>query len=82
MDCGVVWCGVQSPALQSKKDLAGCMPRVLRLVLMDKVPGVYMAGLNVIKVIAGDRILPPRECASLVADVAPVLIDKVKHARS
>ena len=45
--------------------------------LSDKVPGVYLASVSLLKMLAGSRILTARECSAAVADTAPLLIEKV-----
>lgn len=68
----------QTMAPELKRDLARSMSHMLRLALTDKVPGVYMAGVSLIRTIAGEGVLVSRDCAALVADVTPVLIEKVQ----
>ncbi len=37
-----------------------------------------MAGLSLLRAVTNPGVMAPRECASLVADLAPLLIDKVR----
>ena len=47
------------------------------MALSDKVPGVYLASVGLLKMLAGSGILPAKECAAMVAGTTPALIDKV-----
>jgi len=61
----------------ARRELARSLAHTLRLALIDKVPGVYMAGLSLLRAVTTPGVVSPRDCASLVADLAPLLIDKV-----
>ncbi|EIE20654.1 hypothetical protein COCSUDRAFT_30401 [Coccomyxa subellipsoidea C-169] len=66
----------QDLAPDAKRELARSLAHSLRIALTDKVPGVYMAGLSLLRAVTNPGVMAPRECASLVADLAPLLIDK------
>lgn len=68
----------QDLAPDAKRELARSLAHTLRLALTDKVPGVYMAGLSLIRAVTNPGVVAPRECASLVGDLTPLLIDKVR----
>ena len=68
----------QELAPDAKRELARSLAHSLRISLTDKVPGVYMAGLSLLRAVTNPGVVAPRECASLVADLAPLLIDKVR----
>lgn len=57
--------------------MARSLGPVFRLALTDKVPGVYLAGLTLLRAVTQPGVIAPRECASLAADLAPLLIEKV-----
>ncbi|KAK9901713.1 hypothetical protein WJX75_009833 [Coccomyxa subellipsoidea] len=66
----------QDLAPDAKRELARSLAHTLRLALTDKVPGVYMAGLSLIRAVTNSGVVAPRESASLVGDLTPLLIDK------
>jgi hypothetical protein len=72
---------MQELSEEAKRDLARCLGPTFRLFLSDKVPGVYMAGVSLLKMMAGSGILPARECSAFVAEITPALIDKVTPIR-
>lgn len=67
----------QELSSDARRELARSLAHTLRLALVDKVPGVYMAGLSLLRAVTCPGVVAPRDCASLVADLAPLLIDKV-----
>ena len=70
-------CCLQGLAEEAKRGLARCLGHTFRMSLSDKVPGVYLASVSLLKMLAGARILTARECSAAVADTAPLLIEKV-----
>lgn len=72
---------LQELSKEFKQDLARCLGPTFRLSLSDKVPGVYMAGVSLLKMLAGSSILPTRECSAIVAETTPALIEKVTPFR-
>ena len=68
---------MQGLAEEAKRDLARCLGHTFRMSLSDKVPGVYLASVSLLRMLAGSRILTARECSAVVADTAPLLIEKV-----
>ena len=68
---------MQGLAEEAKRGLARCLGHTFRMSLSDKVPGVYLASVSLLKMLSGSRILTARECSAAVADTAPQLIEKV-----
>ncbi|BDA42164.1 Centrosomal protein of 104 kDa [Coccomyxa sp. Obi] len=66
----------QELASDAKRDLARSLGPAFRLALTDKVPGVYLAGLSLLRAVTQPGVVAPRECASLASDLAPLLIEK------
>ncbi len=67
----------QELASDTRRDLARSLGPAFRLALTDKVPGVYLAGLSLLRASTQPGVVAPRECANLAADLAPLLIEKV-----
>ncbi|CAL5219862.1 g1780 [Coccomyxa viridis] len=61
---------------QAKQDLARCLGPTFSMTLMDKVPGVYLASVSLLKMLAASSILPAKECSAMVAGTTPALIEK------
>jgi len=72
---------VQDLSKEESRALARCLGPAVRMALSDKVPGVYMASVSLLKMLAGSRILPAKECSAVVADTTPALIEKVLHPK-
>ena len=63
---------------EAKRDLARCLGPTFCMALSDKVPGVYMASVSLLKMLAASGVIPARECSAMVAGTTPVLIEKVR----
>lgn len=74
---GIRW-PLQELPQEAKRDLARCLKPTVSMALMDKVPGVYLASVNLLKMLAASSILPARECSATVAGTTPALIEKVR----
>ena len=68
---------MQELTKEAKRDLARCLGPTFGMALSDKVPGVYLASVSLLKTLAGSSILPAKECAAMVAGTTPALIEKV-----
>ncbi len=72
----MVW-PLQELTKEAKRDLARCLGPTFSMALMDKVPGVYLASVSLLKMLAASSILPAKECSAMVAGTTPALIEKV-----
>ena len=70
---------MQDLSKEESRALARCLGPAVRMALSDKVPGVYMASVSLLKMLAGSGILPAKECSAVAADTTPALIEKVLH---
>ena len=69
---------LQEVTKEAKRDLARCLGGTFSMALSDKVPGVYMASVSLLKMLAASSVLPARECSAMVAGTTPALIEKVR----
>ena len=72
---------MQDLSKEESRALARCLGPTIRMALSDKVPGVYLASVSLLKMLAGSGILPAKECSAVVADTTPALIEKVLHPK-
>lgn len=72
---------MQDLSKEEGRALARCLGPTVRMALSDKVPGVYMASVSLLKMLAGSSILPAKECSAVVADTTPALIEKVLYPK-